>query len=261
MALVNCISRPANVVASPTVPSVQINKLLAALPAPEWERWRQHLAPTAMLRGEVLRDPGMPMPFVYFPTTAVVSLMYVTREGESTNFAVVGNDGLVGISVLLGGDSAVSRAVVHCAGRGYRFPARMIKEEFERSEAVRHLLLPYMQAVMTQMAQAVACNRHHSLEQQLCRLLLLNLDRSVDSELSLTQESMANMIGVRREGVTEAAVRLQNAGVIRYGRGHIAVIDRPALERRSCECYFVVKSECERLGLQSTRSGTPTVLQ
>ena len=260
MVLVHCPPRPANFAASPPTSYFQGNELLAALPAAEWQRWHRHLESIEMRRDEVLREPGMPMPFVYFPTTAIVSLMYVTREGASTDFALIGNDGLVGISMLLGGDSAVSRAVVHCGGRGYRFPARLIKEEFERSQAVRRLLLAYMQAVLTQTAQAVACNRHHSVEQQLCRLLLLNLDRSTNPELALTQESIANMIGVRREGITEAALRLQSTGVIRYVRGHIAAIDRPALERRSCECYAVVKSECERLRRYSMQPGTSAEL-
>ena len=251
---VHSISRPARSLAAPPPSPAQSNALLKALPAAEWQRWRQHLEPMDMARDRLMWEPGVPIQFVYFPTTAIVSLMYVTRDGASTEFAVVGNEGLVGISVLLGSDSAVSRAVVQCAGQSYRFPARLIKEEFRNSEAVRGLLLPYMQAVITQIAQAVACNRQHSIDQQLCRLLLLHLDRSTLRELALTQESIANRIGVRREGITEAALKLQHAGVIHYGRGRITVVDRPALERRTCECYAVVKLEGERLRRQSMHS-------
>ena len=183
---------------------------------------------------------------MYFPTTAIVSLLYVMENGASAEIAVVGNEGIVGISLFMGGESTPSRAVVQSAGRGYRMRAQAIKDEFKRAP-VLYLLLRYTQALITQMAQTAVCNRHHTLDQQLCRWLLLSLDRLQGSELVMTQELIANMLGVRREGVTEGALKLQDAGVIRYSRGRITVLDRPELERRTCECYAVVKKEYDRL--------------
>jgi CRP-like cAMP-binding protein len=184
---------------------------------------------------------------VYFPTTAIVSLLYVLEDGASAEIALVGNEGVVGIALFMGGESTPSRAVVQSAGQGLRLNARTVKQEFELAGPVMHLLLRYTQALLTQMAQTAVCNRHHSLDQQLCRWLLLSLDRLQGTELAMTQELIANMLGVRREGVTEAALSLQKAGLIRYARGHITVIDRAGLERRTCECYEVVKTEYDRL--------------
>ena len=186
------------------------------------------------------------MSHVYFPTSAIVSLLYVMENGASAEIAVVGNEGIVGISLFMGGESTPSRAVVQSAGEGFRLEAQVIKAEFNRAP-VLHLLLRYTQALITQMSQTAVCNRHHSLDQQLCRWLLLSLDRLQGDDLVMTQELIANMLGVRREGVTEAALKLQAAGLIRYARGHICVLDRPGLERRTCECYAVVKKEYDRL--------------
>jgi CRP-like cAMP-binding protein len=197
--------------------------------------------------GEVLYEPGATLSHVYFPTTAIVSLLYVMEDGASAEIAVVGNEGIVGISLFMGGGSTPSRAVVQSAGQCFRLKARTLKDEFDRSGPVLHLLLRYTQALITQMSQTAVCNRHHSLEQQLCRWLLLSLDRLQGDELVMTQELIANMLGVRRGGVTEAALLLQQAGLIRYVRGHIVVLDRPALEKRVCECYAVVKHEYDRL--------------
>jgi CRP-like cAMP-binding protein len=222
------------------------NRLLATLPDAERQRWLLQLEPVEMPLGEVLYESGKALSHVYFPTTSIVSLLYVMENGASAEIAVVGNEGIVGISLFMGGESTPSRAVVQSAGQGYRLKAQAIKDEFKRAP-VLHLLLRYTQALITQMAQTAACNRHHSLDQQLCRWLLLSLDRLHGSELAMTQELIANMIGVRREGVTEAALKLQKAGLIRYARGHISVLDRDGLERRTCECYAVVKKEYERL--------------
>ena len=197
--------------------------------------------------GQVLYESGATMPNVYFPTSAIVSLLYVLEDGASAEIAVVGFEGLVGISIFMGGGTTPSRAVVQSAGSGYRLRAEVIKHEFERSGPVMHLLLRYTQALITQMAQTAVCNRHHSLDQQLCRWLLLSLDRLQSNQLVMTQELIANMLGVRREGVTEAALKLQRAGLISYARGHINVLDRPGLEGRTCECYDVVKKEYDRL--------------
>ncbi len=223
------------------------NRLLAALPPAEWQRWQPDLEVVELPLGQVLYESGSTLSHVYFPTTAIVSLLYVMENGASAEIAVVGNEGLVGIALFMGGESTPSRAVVQSAGRGYRLRAAVMKEEFNKSSPVLHLLLRYTQALITQMAQTAVCNRHHSLDQQLCRWLLLSLDRLEGSELVMTQELIANMLGVRREGVTEAALKLQASGVIRYARGRISVLDRPALERRSCECYAVVKTEYDRL--------------
>jgi len=197
--------------------------------------------------GEVLYESGGTMTHVYFPATAIVSLLYVMENGASAEIAVVGNEGIVGVSLFMGGGSTPSRAVVQSAGEGYRLKAQAMKNEFDRAGDVLHLLLRYTQALITQMSQTAVCNRHHSLDQQLCRWLLLSLDRLQGHELVMTQELIANMLGVRREGVTEGALRLQKAGLIRYARGHITVLDRQGLEKRSCECYAVVKKEYDRL--------------
>jgi CRP-like cAMP-binding protein len=223
------------------------NQLLAALPPATFARWRKCLEEVALPLGQVLYEPGTVLSHVYFPTTAIVSLLYVMEDGASAEIAVVGNEGLVGISLFMGGESTPSRAVVQSAGFGLRMKAKILKREFERSGPVLRLLLRYTQALITQMAQTAVCNRHHSLDQQLCRWLLLSLDRLQGDELIMTQELIANMLGVRREGVTEGALKLQKAGLIRYTRGHITVLDRTALERRACECYAVVKKEYGRL--------------
>ncbi len=222
------------------------NRLLAALSDGEWARWRSELHPVELKLGQVLSEPGDTLKDVYFPTTAIVSLLYLMEDGGSAEIAVVGNDGLVGISLFMGGESTTSRAVVQSAGEGYRLSSNVLKDEFKRAP-VLHLLLRYTQALITQMSQTAVCNRHHSLDQQLCRWLLLSLDRLAGDELVMTQELISNMLGVRREGVTEAALSLQNAGLIKYSRGHITVLDRPGLEKRTCECYAVVKKEYDRL--------------
>jgi CRP-like cAMP-binding protein len=222
------------------------NQLLVALPEPDWQRWQPLLEPVEMPLGQVLYESGSTLSHVYFPTTAIVSLLYVMEDGASAEIAVVGNEGVVGISLFMGGESTPSRAVVQSAGQGWRLASQAIKDEFKRAP-VLHLLLRYTQALITQMAQTAVCNRHHSLDQQLCRWLLLSLDRLQGNELVMTQELIANMLGVRREGVTEGALKLQQAGMIRYTRGRITVLDRPALERRTCECYAVVKREYDRL--------------
>ena len=222
------------------------NHLLSALPEAEWQRWQPQLEEIDLPLGEVLYESGGTLSHAYFPTTAIVSLLYVMENGGSAEIAVVGNEGLVGISLFMGGESTPSRAVVQSAGRGFRMKSQVLKNEFNRAPVV-HLLLRYTQALITQMAQTAVCNRHHSLEQQLCRWLLLSLDRLEGSELAMTKELISNMLGVRREGVTEAAVKLQKVGLIRYARGHITVLDRPGLEKRTCECYAVVKKEYDRL--------------
>ena len=197
--------------------------------------------------GEVLYESGLVLRQVYFPTDSIISLLYVMADGASAEIAVVGNEGLIGVSLFMGGETTPSRAVVQSAGHAYRLTGTLLKEEFIRGGAMQHLLLRYTQALITQMAQTAVCNRHHSLDQQLCRWLLLSLDRLASNQLVMTQELIANMLGVRREGVTEAAGRLQSAGLISYSRGHITVLDRPGLEARTCECYAVVKTECDRL--------------
>jgi CRP-like cAMP-binding protein len=223
------------------------NSLLAALPDPEWQRWQPLLEPVEMPLGQVLYESGATLTHVYFPTTSIVSLLYVMESGASAEIAVVGNEGLVGISLFMGGESTSSRAVVQSAGHGFRLKAQLMKNEFNRAGPVLHLLLRYTQALITQMSQTAVCNRHHTLDQQLCRWLLLSLDRLQGNELVMTQELIANMLGVRREGVTEAALKLQQAGLISYARGHIIVLDRAGLEKRTCECYAVVKKEYDRL--------------
>ncbi|SFA76189.1 cAMP-binding domain of CRP or a regulatory subunit of cAMP-dependent protein kinases [Collimonas sp. OK607] len=228
-------------------PDPRENHLLAALPDAEWQRWLPQLEAVEMPLGQVLYESGSTLNYVYFPTTSIVSLLYLLEDGASAEIAVVGNEGIVGVSLFMGGESTPSRAVVQSAGQGFRLRARVMKEEFNRAGPVLHLLLRYTQALITQMSQTAVCNRHHSLDQQLCRWLLLSLDRLQGNDLVMTQELIANMLDVRREGVTEAAGSLQEAGLIRYVRGHITVLDRAGLEKRTCECYAVVKRECDRL--------------
>jgi CRP-like cAMP-binding protein len=223
------------------------NRLLAALPKLVQERWLPELELADMRLGQVIYESGATLSHVYFPITAIVSLLYVMENGASAEIAVVGNEGIVGISLFMGGGSTPSRAVVQSAGHGFRLKAEMLKDEFNNAGPVLHLLLRYTQALITQMAQTAVCNRHHSLDQQLCRWLLLSLDRLQGDELVMTQELIANMLGVRREGVTEGALKLQRAGLIRYVRGHITILDRTGLEKRTCECYAVVKKEYDRL--------------
>jgi CRP-like cAMP-binding protein len=230
-----------------TVPDRLANDLMASMPADEWSRIAPDLEVVELPLGKVLYESGGSMSHVYFPSTAIVSLLYVMEDGASAEIAVVGHEGVVGISLFMGGETTPSRAVVQSAGWGYRLRARSIKDEFNRSGPLMHVLLRYTQALITQMAQTAVCNRHHSLDQQLCRWLLLSLDRLNGNELVMTQELIANMLGVRREGVTEAALKLQRLGMISYARGHIKVLDRPALEARVCECYSVVKKEYDRL--------------
>ncbi|MET0520244.1 MAG: Crp/Fnr family transcriptional regulator [Burkholderiaceae bacterium] len=223
------------------------NRLLGHLTPEELARWLPQLEAVDMPLGQVLYESGRVLGHVYFPATAIVSLLYVMENGASAEIAVVGNEGIVGISLFMGGESTPSRAVVQSTGQGFRLRAQTMKDEFNRAGPVMHLLLRYTQALITQMAQTAVCNRHHSLDQQLCRWLLLSLDRLPGNELVMTQELIANMLGVRREGVTESALKLQAAGLIRYARGHITVLDRPQLEARTCECYAVVKREYDRL--------------
>lgn len=223
------------------------NQLLGALPDMEWSRWQPQLELVDLPLGKVLYESGSGMGHVVFPSTAVVSLLHVLENGASSEIAVVGHEGMVGVSLVMGGATTLSRAVVQSAGQGFRLRADAMQEAFGRSVPVRHLLLRYLQALITQMAQNAVCNRHHALDQQLCRRLLMGLDRLQGDDLVMTQELMANMLGVRREGVTEAALNLQKAGLIRYARGHIKVLDRAGLEQRTCECYQLVKTEYDRL--------------
>lgn len=223
------------------------NQLLAALPEADWQRWLPHLEWVDLPLGHVLYESGGTLSHVYFPTSAIVSLLYVMENGASAEIAVAGREGLVGVSLFMGGGSTPSRAVVQSAGEGFRIRAQAIKEEFNQSAPTMNLLLRYTQALITQMTQTAACNRHHTVDQQLCRWLLLSLDRLPGSELKMTHELIANMLGVRREGVTAAALKLQKLGLIRYARGHVHVLDRSGLERITCECYAVVKREYDRL--------------
>ncbi len=223
------------------------NHLLAALPATELERLSPYLELVAIPLGEILYEPGAKMRHAYFPTTMIVSLHYVMASGASAESAGVGNEGVVGISLFMGGDSTPSSAVVQTAGHAYRLESRLMKEEFNRGGSMQRILLRYLQGLMTQLGQTAACNRHHSLEQHLCRWLLLTLDRVPACELTMTQELIASMLGVRREGVTAAAGTLQDAGIIRCRRGHISVLDRSGLQTRVCECYEIVKTELNRL--------------
>ena len=231
----------------PTSPSPNQNHLLAALPAAEFERLAPSLERVPMQLGATLYEPGGKLQHVYFPTTAIVSLLYVMESGSSAEIAGVGNEGVLGISLFMGGDTTSSSAVVQTAGHAYRLHGNLLKEEFNRAGLMQRLLLRYTQALATQMCQTAACNRHHSIEEQLCRWLLLTLDRLPSNELVMTQELIANALGVRREGITEAAGKLQRAGIVRYRRGHIAVLERSGLEAGTCECYAVVKKEFSRL--------------
>jgi CRP-like cAMP-binding protein len=238
-----------------THPSNQ-NHLLAALPADDYARLLPDLELIPMSLGWPVYESGGPLGYVYFPSTSIVSLLYVMESGASAEIAISGNEGLVGISLFMGGESTTSRAVVQSAGHGYRLKASVLKKEFALGGTLQYLALRYTQALITQMAQTAVCNRHHSLDQQLCRWLLLSLDRMETNDLVMTQELIANMLGVRREGVTEAAGRLQEAGLIQYSRGHIKVLNRAILEKRVCECYAVVKREYDRL-LPYKVSGVP----
>jgi len=231
----------------PTTQTARQNHLLAALPGSDFERLAGDLELTPLELGEVLYESGSQQAHVYFPTNSIVSLLYVMEDGSSAEIAVVGNEGLIGVSLFMGGETTPSRAVVQSAGHAYRLSGQVLKREFTRSMDFQHLLLRYTQALLTQMAQTAVCNRHHSVDQQLCRWLLLSLDRLASNELTMTQELIANMLGVRREGVTEAAGKLQHAGLIHYSRGKITVMDRPRLEQQCCECYRVVKREFDRL--------------
>jgi CRP-like cAMP-binding protein len=234
-------------VAAPARDSPHHNHLLGALPASDYERVAAHLELVPMSLGDVLYESGAKLRYVYFPTTCIISLLYVMEDGASAEIAIVGNEGILGVSLFMGGNTTPSRAIVQSAGHAFRLKADLLNNEFERYGPTMHLLLRYTQALITQMAQTAVCNRHHSVDQQLCRWLLLSLDRLQSNELSMTQELIANMLGVRREGVTGAAGKLQDAGLIHYHRGTITVLDRPGVEARSCECYQVVKTEFDRL--------------
>ena len=231
----------------PNTPDPLHNHLLASLPDEARARLFPHFELVAMPLGKVLYESGYRLQHVYFPTNCIVSLLYVMEDGASAEIAVVGNEGVIGIALFMGGETTPSRALVQSAGHAYRLKGQLLKDEFNRSEELQHLLLRYTQALLTQMSQMAVCNRHHSVDQQLCRWLLLGLDRLSSNTLRMTQELIANMLGVRREGVTEAAGKLQAAGLIRYTRGKITVLDRPRLESRACECYSVVKKEFDRL--------------
>ncbi|NRO98694.1 helix-turn-helix domain-containing protein [Paraburkholderia sp. NMBU_R16] len=231
----------------PDIKDRNANQLLAVLPEAEWARLAPHLVDVDMPLGQVIYESGGQLEHVYFPTTSIVSLLYVMEDGASAEIAIVGKEGIVGIAIFMGGETTPSRAIVQSAGHAYRLSARILKDEFSRGGPVQRLLLRYTQALITQMAQTAVCNRHHSIDQQLCRWLLLSIDRLSSNELKMTQELIANMLGVRRSGVTEAALKLQSAGLIRYSHGHIEVLDRPGLERHVCECYAVVKREFDRL--------------
>jgi len=223
------------------------NRLLRALPAAEFARIEPHLELVEMPLAKVLYESGSHLRHVYFPTDSIVSLLYVMADGASAEIAVVGHEGMVGVALFMGGETTPSRALVQSAGHAFRLPGQVLKDEFHRASGLQYLLLRYTQALLTQMAQTAVCNRHHTIDQQLCRWLLLSLDRLPSNKLMMTQELIANMLGVRREGVTDAAGKLQSIGVIKYSRGHITVLDRPALEAICCECYLVVKKEFDRL--------------
>jgi CRP-like cAMP-binding protein len=223
------------------------NHLLAALPAADFARLQSSLKLVPLRLGEVIYEPGSQVDHLYFPTTAIVSLLYMTAAGACAEIAVVGNDGILGVALFMGGETTPSRAVVQSAGHAYQLAGNILKDEFNRAGALQHVLLRYTQALLTQMGQTAVCNRHHTLDRQLCRWLLVSLDRMSGNKLFMTQELIANMLGVRREGVAEAAGKLQTAGLIKYSRGHIIVTDRAGLEARACECYAVVKKEFDRL--------------
>jgi len=231
----------------PDRPDPRQNNILDALPAEERERLFPHLTLVEMPLGMVLYEAGEALRHIYFPTDSIVSLLYVMKDGASAEITVVGNEGAIGVSLFMGGETTPSRGIVQSAGSAYRLSGRRLKQEFERHGQLLHVLLRYTQSLITQMAQTAVCNRHHSIDQQLCRWLLLSLDRLPSNRLNMTQELIANMLGVRREGVTGAAGKLQDLGVIHYSRGRITVLDRPKLEQLSCECYAVVKQETDRL--------------
>jgi len=236
-----------NLVLMPGLNDPTQNFLLAALPPLERERIYPHLRRVPMALGKVLYESGDVLRHVYFPTDSIISLLYVMADGASAEISVVGNEGLIGVALFMGGETTPSRAIVQSAGHAYRLMGQRLKDEFHRNGAMQLLLLRYTQALLTQMAQTAVCNRHHSVDQQLCRWLLLSLDRLPSNQLTMTQELIANMLGVRREGVTEAAGKLQKLGIIRYARGRITVLDRPRLEQMCCECYAVVRKETDRL--------------
>jgi CRP-like cAMP-binding protein len=240
-------ARSPSAVRSPAFPPPTANHLLAALPEATYQRLLPSLEGVQLTLGQAVYESGGTQGHVYFPTTSIVSLLYVLADGASAEIAVTGNEGLVGIALFMGGETTPSRAVVQSAGHGYRLRGEVLKKEFETGGALQHLVLRYTQALITQMTQTAVCNRHHAVDQQLCRWLLLSLDRLPGDDLVMTQELIANMLGVRREGVTEAAGKLQEEGLIEYSRGRIRVLDRPRLELRVCECYAVVKKEYDRL--------------
>ena len=223
------------------------NQLLSALPEEVWSLWSNHLEPIDLPAGKILCDSGRRFSHVFFPTSGIVSLLYVMADGHSSEVAVAGKEGLIGVPLLMGGDSMPTQAVVQTSGEGYRLKAQWVTDAFNQGGPTMRLLLRYVQALMAQLSQIAVCNRHHTLDQQLCRWLLLSLDRLDDNQVWMTQEVIANMLGVRREGVTEAAGKLQRRGLIQYRRGHITVLDREGLENQSCECYEVIRSEYERL--------------
>jgi CRP-like cAMP-binding protein len=244
---------------SDSVKDPRQNYLLAAFPPAERERLFPQLELVAMPLGKVLYEPGDALHHVFFPTNCIVSLLYVLADGASAEISVVGNEGLIGIALFMGGETTPSRAIVQSAGYAYRLNGQELKDEFHLNGEVQLLLLRYTQALITQMAQTAVCNRHHSVDQQLCRWLLLSLDRLTSNQLDMTQELIANMLGVRREGVTESAGKLDKLGIIRYARGRITVLDRPRLEQRCCECYAVVKKESDRLLPRATPPAPPLI--
>jgi CRP-like cAMP-binding protein len=223
------------------------NHLLSVMPDAAWEKITMHMVAVDLPLGQVLYESGDHLQYGYFPTTSIVSLLYVMNDGASAEIAMVGNDGMIGITLLTGGDSTPNRAVVQSSGHAYRLDAHVLKEAFDRNDALQRQLLLFIQALMTQIGQTAVCNRHHTIDQQLCKWLLLSIDRLPSNELIMTQELIANMLGVRRAGVTQAATKLQDAGLIRYSYGRIEVLDRAGLEQRVCECYRVVQKECRRL--------------
>ena len=243
----------------PVVTDTTRNHLLAALPAEEFARVAPHLELVTLALGDFLYEPGEQLEHAYFPVTSIVSLHYVTESGASAEVAGVGNEGMVGISLFMGGGTTPSSAVVQTAGQAYRLGRGALKDEFERGGAMQRLMLRYTQALITQMSQTAVCNRHHSVEQQLCRWLLTTLDRVPSGQLVMTQELVASMLGVRREGITEAAGKLQQAGLIRYRRGHIAVLERGGLDTLACECYSVVRTEYLRLFAELPRRDAPAL--
>lgn len=241
------LHRPPAHMTSKSCHSLSQNKLIAAMSEDVVGRLARNLELVEFPLGKVVYEASAQERYVYFPTDCIVSLLYIMEDGASAEISLVGNEGIVGVAVIMGGESTTSRAIVQSAGSAYRLPSQCLKDEFNRHGDFLHLMLRYTQALITQMAQTAVCNRHHSIDQQLCRWLLLSLDRLSGDELNMTQELIANMLGVRREGVTEAAGKLHRLGIIEYKRGHIRVLDRPELESLCCECYEVVKDECDRL--------------